>query len=173
MKRPFSFLNSYKQHNYFLLGGVAICLFVIYLTSISKTLDHRQKYKRNLANVQRAATATKDIKQYRAQMEGLQQTALKVYDREQLLSEITGFCKEHSILVRTFPEPQKIIENGHSIVTNNLVVEGRYKDIVALVYQIEQEEKLAAISSVKFYMYNDRVSRSQKLRCDLILRNLE
>jgi len=143
------------------------------MVNIRKTLEHRQLYYKNENSVQRAATATGDIAHYEAQLAGLQKTALQVYDREQLLSSITGFCKSHQLLIKAFPKPQRVTENEQIIVTNALEVEGAYKPIIELIYQIEQKEKLAAVSSVRFFMHKDRLTRQETLRCHLILRNLE
>lgn len=148
-------------------------LCLIYTLNIRKTLKYKQQYQQNTASVQRAATATQDIANYEAQLASLQSTALQAYDREQLLSAITDFCKLKELLIKTFPEPRKIIENEQTIVTNVLEVEGTYKALVELIYQIEQVEKLAAISSVRFFMHKDRLTRREALRCHLILRNLE
>lgn len=173
MKGAFSFLNSYKQQNFFLWGGALIFLCLIYTTSIRKTLKYKADYQNNLTNVQRAATAKQDIQHYQQIIEELQESSLKAYDQEYLLSAITAFCKANNLLVRTFPEAQKVELSAYTIVTNGLEVEGTYKDIVSLIYQIEQIEKLAALSSAHFFLHKDRISRKQSLRCKMVLRNLE
>lgn len=173
MKKPLSFLSNYQQHNYFLLGSTVVILLLVYSVSIRKTKEYQQRYYYNLNSVQKAATATLDIERYQKRLSDLRQTALKAYDREQLLSSITSFCKGKELLVRTFPQEKIISEKDYNIITNTLEVEGDYKAIVELIYHIEQTEKIAAVSSSNFFMHKDYNSRREQLRCAIVLRNLE
>ncbi|MEL6863592.1 MAG: hypothetical protein AAFP19_04195 [Bacteroidota bacterium] len=173
MKKPLSFLRTFKQHNQFLLVATLLGGLLIYSLSIRRTLQQRQQYLQTQANIDRAATASKDIAQYSAQLAKLKQTAQQPYDRERLLETVTLFCREHDLLVRSFPEALRVVENGNTIITNQIDLEGAYKDMVALVYLIEQEQRLGSVSSFKCFTEKDRVTKKTKLLGRIILRNLE
>jgi len=170
--KPLSFLKTYRQHNIFLLGATLALAVLIYTVSIRRTLVLRKDYQRAQADLSRAAQASQKMPAYEAQLVALRQSSQQAYDREQLLERVTRFCKEHDLLIKGFPEAQRVRENGSPVVTNQLEVEGRYKDIVRLTYMIEQEERLGSVSSLKFYTEEERRSKKLFLRAQIIIRNL-
>ena len=172
VKRPLSFLATYKQHNLFLLGALLLMLVFIYTINIKRSVQMYEQYQSKLVQIARASNASKEVAQLKTQLANLKQNSLQAYDRELLLSHITGFCRKNDLLVRAFPKALQNIENGNAIVTNTIEVEGNYKEIVRLVYMIEQEEKLASISSLKLFSEKDRRTKQIRLRARLILRNL-
>lgn len=167
-----SFLPTYRQRNLFLLGVGVFALLLIYLVSIRQTLGLYRTYRVNRAAIARAASAPGEIARLEAQVAALQQNGLKVYDQENLLVEVTRFCREHELLITTFPSSDRVVENGYPIITNTLEVQGGYKDMVRLVHLLEQRERLGSVGSLKFYTQKDRISKKTYLRLSIVLRNL-
>jgi hypothetical protein len=58
-------------------------------------------------------------------------------------------------------------------VTNRIEVEGGYKDIVKLVYTLEELEKLGNVSSMRVYLAKDRALKKMVLRSSIIFRTLK
>ena len=171
-RKTFPFLPTYRQHNLFLLlAGIAL-LAIIYTFSIKRTLKVYHSYQQNKANIAKAASAAIDIENYQKEWHILQQTSQQTYNREYLLAQLTGFCREHDLLIKTFPQAKRQEKNKIPIYTNLVEVEGKYKDMVKLAFMIEQEQHLAAIASLKFYTIKDRLSKKTYLRAKIILRNL-
>lgn len=173
MQKPLSFLPTFKAHNILLLSSSLLLCLVVYGVNIKKTMAMRQQYSQQQADIQRAATAANSIQTYRAQLASFQQSALQPYDREFLLEQLTSFCRQHDILVSTFPEAQRVEENGNGIISNTIEVEGRYQDIAELIYMIEQEEKMGSVSTLKFFSQKDRLTKELKLKARMVIRNLE
>ncbi len=167
-----SFLPTYRQRNLFLLGVGIFSLLLIYLLSIRRTVGLYQTYRANQAAIERAASAPGEIARLEAQVGALQQNGLKVYDQENLLVEVTRFCRSHDLLITTFPSSDRVVENSYPIITNTLEVQGAYKDMVRLVHLLEQKERLGSVSSLKFYTQKDRISKKTYLRLSIVLRNL-
>ena len=172
MKRPLSFLKTYRQHNLFVGIGFLLGLGLIYTVSIRPTIKQYQQLQQQKRNIQRAAGAAGKINQYKARLVNSKQSSQQAYDRERLLEVVTSFCRSHDLLVKTFPLAQRITQNGNTIVTNIIELEGPYKSIVQLAYLLEQEQKLTTISSMQFFTHKDRVKKRQYLRCKMVLRNL-
>ena len=145
----------------------------MYTVNIRRSVKEYQSYQQRKQDINRARNATANIRQYQAQLVSLQQTTLRPYDREFLLERLTGFCRKNNILVKTFPAAKRVVENGTAIINNTIEVEGRYQDIAALVYTIEQEDKLGAISSLKFFSEKDRRTKALRLKARMVIRNLE
>jgi Pilus assembly protein, PilO len=173
LKKPFSFLKTYKQHNYALAGVVVLLALLAYSTNIRRTFKTYQTYKQNKVRLIQAQSAAQDIARYRSLLRGMQQSAQRPYNREYLLEQITAFCRTSNLLIKTFPDAQKVKESNYPVVTNEIEVEGSYKNIVSLIYLIEQKDRLSSISSTSFYIVKDRVRQQNYLRCRLVLRNIE
>ncbi|MFK8101601.1 MAG: hypothetical protein AB8G15_03720 [Saprospiraceae bacterium] len=172
MKKPLSFLATYRQHNLFLLAVAVFLGIVIYSFSIRRTVSVYQTYQRNKGNIEKAASAPSAIARYEKEWASLQQTRQRTYNREYLLDQLTTFCRTHELLIKSFPQALQQEKNQISVYTNHIELEGKYKDIVELIFMIEQEQHLATVSSVKFYTLKDRIDKQTYLRAKLVLRNL-
>ncbi len=172
MKKPLSFLATYRQHNLFLLTVAVFLGIAIYSFSIRRTVSVYQVYQKNKQNIEKAASAPSDIARYEKEWTLLQQTRQRAYNREYLLDQLTSFCRAHELLIKSFPQALQQEKNQISIYTNHIELEGKYKDIVKLIFMIEQEQHLASVSSVKFYTLKDRIDKQTYLRAKLVLRNL-
>ena len=167
------YLKSYKQKNIALLAAALIGCIAIYFINIKKTISHYQGYQNKKEQLSRVSNADELITQYQMQLAKFQQKNQKSYDREALLEEVTNFCRANQLLVKTFPQAQRVEQNNYPIITNHIEVEGAYKEIVKLVYLLEYEEKLGSVGSLKFYTKKDRYKKKNFLRANIVLRNLE
>jgi Tfp pilus assembly protein PilO len=172
MKR-FSFFKTYRQHNYALVVAFFVLMLLAYSTNIRNTINTYQQYNANQKRLKMAQNAAQDIARYRSDLRSMQQTTQKPYNREYLLEQITTFCRDHDLLIKSFPISQKVVENNYPIITNEIEVEGNYPDIVSLAYMIEQEKRLSSISSLSFNLVKDRIKQQQFLHGRFILRNIE
>jgi Tfp pilus assembly protein PilO len=172
MKR-FSFLKTYRQHNYALIAVFFVLMLLTYSVNIRNTIKTYQQYNADQKRLKMAQNAAQDIALYRSELTGMQQTAQQSYNREYLLEQITTFCREHNLLIKSFPISQKVVENNYPVVTNEIEVEGGYLDIVSLAYMIEQQKKLSSISSLTFNLVKDRIKQQQFLHGRFTLRNIE
>ncbi len=120
-----------------------------------------------------AATAPERIGVLKKKLANMQQSTLKPYNRERLLENLTNFCRNNHLLVRAFPEAQVVAQNENSVVTNQIEIEGSFKDMVKLAYMLEAEERQGSISSLKFFVFKDRVAKRNVLKSLIVLRNLE
>ncbi len=164
---------TYQQKNLALLVLAIMGILLIYMVNIRKTWAVYQSFRSTTARINQAATAGSDMSKYQSQLIVLKSSSQQPYDRERLLEEVTGFCREKGLLIRSFPDAQRVVENGVSIITNELEVEGAYKDIVSLVYLVEQQKKLASVSTLSCFLHKDRTTRKTNLRGRVVLRNAE
>jgi Tfp pilus assembly protein PilO len=169
----FTFLKTYRQHNYALLGLFLILMLLAYCINIRSMLHSYKLYKSQQQKLSRVRNASQDITQLRTHLKTLQKTLQRPYDREYLLEELTTFCREHNMLIKNFPIAQKVTEKNYPIITNEVDVQGDYLNIVSLAHMIEQEKKLATISSLSFCLVKDRAKQQQFLHGRLVLRNVE
>ena len=165
--------KSYRQQNIVLLAVSVILLIAVFNLNIKRTWRVYQDFKHNKNQVVLAASAPAEIANLRNKLSVLRSTNIKPYQRELLLEKTTSFCNGHGLLVKSFPEALALENNGASIVTNSIEVEGNYLEMVKLLYHLEEGEKLGSVSSVKFQLAKDRRTRKEVLRSTIFLRNIE
>ena len=166
-------LVSYRNRNLLLLSATAVMLLVVWRVSISRTWSAQALYQQNLELLARAQQENVQIEELEQKLERQQNSDLQLYDREELLAQITDFCRAHDIRVVSFTEASSISLSNHQIITNLLSLKGGYHDLVALAYMIEQEKRLATISSIQFYLEKNRKTKLDELHARFIIRNLK
>lgn len=164
---------SYKQRNLLLLGASGLLLIFVITVSCRPTLQARQKHRLMQQQISRAATASQQMQQLETQMAELKAFSIAPYKRELLLESVTSFCREKGLMVTAFPQAERLKQGEATVVTHQIEVQGSYEAMVQLVYLLEQEDRLGAVSSLRFFKYKDRKARKQRLRANITLRNLE
>ncbi len=166
--------KSYRQKNLLLLAGVLLLGIIVFKFNIQRTFKEYKQYKENKAKLTLASTASSQITAYKEQLASLQQTAIAPYNRENLLERVTAFCRTNNLLVKSFPEEEVFDQkNGSQVITNRIEVEGGYKAIVKLVYNLEEIERLGSVNSLRFSLQKDRVLKKWVLRGYIVFRNLK
>ena len=74
---------------------------------------------------------------------------------EALLETITRYCHDHNAVLREFPRAGSYKENEMQVETSTFVVEGDFSTLLALVYQLEQKNKVGRVASVNFQSKRD------------------
>ena len=146
---------------------------ILYNLSIRRTWETYKSYHKNKSHAALAISAPYEIEKYRRQLSTLQHSSIQPYKREHLLERLTAFCRDHDLLIKSFPEAILLSEGVYQVITNQFELEGSYSDMVQLVYLLEEKEKLGNISSIKFYLYKDKIKKKELLRSHIILRNLK
>lgn len=172
MKR-FSILKSYRQHNYAVLIIFCILVFISYITNISVSIKSYKEYIRLSNKLENVRSATADLLKYQSETKRLKEGVQKPYSREDLLENIISFCREHSLLIKNFPDSKRIVENNYPIITNEIEVQGSFSGIIELAYMVEQEKRLSSISSLVFDIEKDKNNHQPYLHVTLVLRNIE
>lgn len=167
------YFSSYKQANLVLLGATVLFGTLIYFASLKRTISNYSSYTQKKEQLKRVSNATQLIAQYQSKLVQFQQQTQQSYNRENLLEQITTYCRTNQLLVKTFPQAQRVKENNYPIITNQIQVEGGYQEIVKLVYLLEYEQRLGTVSALKFFTHRDRYKKKNFLRANIVLRNIE
>lgn len=166
--------KSYKQQNLLLLAVALLLGLVVFKFNIQRTYREYQRFQEGKSQLLRASSAVEETVGLKEQLNSLQETAIRPYKRENLLEKVTSFCRNNNLLVKSFPEEELYSQgNDSQVVTNRIEVEGGYKDIVKLVYTLEELEKLGNVSSMRVYLAKDRALKKMVLRSNIVFRNLK
>ncbi|MEM8908239.1 MAG: hypothetical protein AAGD05_10375 [Bacteroidota bacterium] len=170
---PFQSITTYRKKNQYLLGGTVLLLVLIGWVSIRPTWALYKESRQLVEEQNRAATAPAEIARYQQQLANLKASTPQPFQRALLLEQVTSFCRQNNLLITAFPEAHQNMRSNYSVLTHEIEVEGAYRDMVRLVYLLEQEATLGVVSSLQFHRFKDRATKKQKLRAKLVLRNLE
>lgn len=93
--------------------------------------------------------------------------------REDLLSLLTNFGQNHSIVLREFPPTLFKQDNDLLVETNMFTVEGSFTKLLALVYELEQKKKIGKVSSVIYQTKKDNATNRLVLTATIYLQNIK
>ena len=150
-------------------------LFLAWQFAIKPTIKARKKNKQYKKVQNRAEGAEVQIIQYQKMLTSydadLENKA--AFSRETLLAEVNSFCKNKNIRVNDFADVKMYEEGSYSIQDNELKVQGAFKDMIALIYHLEQESPYYQIVSVNFNKKRDLRNRKEVLISSIRIRHIE
>lgn len=169
---------TYKQKNTALLVAALLFGLVGYYTAFGKTWYLWQENRRLQAQSHLASNIDAQILQLqqRNQRLGAFYTPIKAgvqSHHEEVLKQVSGFCQKNRLLVREIPPAVLHQETQYLIETNVVVVEGAFKDILGLIYDLEQISKTGRVASVSFEAGPDRKTRQYRLAAHIVIQNIK
>lgn len=168
----------YKKKNLYLLGGTLFFLVVMYFYAFKKTFDLYSKNKELKGRIERAENAPENIQVLEKKLHYLN-SRLNHYlidstkSQERVLEVVSGFCFKNHLTLKEFPQTDVLDQEDYLIETNRIVAEGDFINLIKLVYELEQKNKLGRLSSVKFDTYMDHKRKKQVLSVIIHLQNIK
>lgn len=164
---------SPKYRFYGLLTAFIFLWLFAYQFSIKETIGQIGLYQQNKQNLEQAATAPQQIKEYQTQLQQLNANQLyQSYNRANLFEQVNTFCRNNDLSLSNF-SPEAIQRQGEfQVFTNQIVVRGKYVDMLKLAYTLEFEQSLGHLAAAKFERKKDLRSRKIYLEGALFLQNL-
>jgi hypothetical protein len=89
------------------------------------------------------------------------------------MSEVSDLCRIYDVTLKQFPRPITAREDDFSIETNVIVIQGRFTDLLRLLYDLEVRKKLGRVSAATFKTSIDNRSRKTILSLTLYLQNIK
>ncbi len=96
-----------------------------------------------------------------------------ISNQSRLLGFITEFCNNRKVRISLIPQGNVQEKNGYSVETNPVQLEGDFKQIVELIYQIEQVQKLAKVASADFETKEDWILKTRRLTATIYFQNIQ
>lgn len=163
-----------KQRFRFLLAGMGLLLILAYCFSIRNTIAAYLLFKKNKKSLQEASNAPHLIRQFQEQLTVLESLLIQSdYDRQLLFETVNTFCDKYGLRLDYFHPEKRFTHNDYEVITNQIKIEGAYKDITVLIYHLEQEKKLGHIASVSFDKQEERRTKRKYLTADIYVQNIQ
>jgi len=162
-----------KNKLYILGGGLLLLTLCAYFFSIKNTFNLLKDNKikeQKLSTLQSAPTQIATLKN---QLSTFKTTInQKEYDREEIFKSINSFCTKNNLKLGKFYPEIREQSNDLEIIIDKIEVEGTYKNMVKLAYEIEHTQELGQMASLNFEKRKDRRNKRDFLIGELYLRNL-
>lgn len=115
--------------------------------------------------------------QLKSEIEAIDKTLLNSQQNEtnvqqNLLSIVTMYCKENTIVLREFPQMIQTSGNEFLIETNAFKIEGSFIKLLQLLYILEQKRRIGKIASVSFLTKTDFKTKKPELTATVYLQHV-
>ena len=167
---------SYRKKNRILLVGSLLSILLIYELAIKKTIIAYANCKQMEVQLQTANDAPKmmnELRRKNAKMDLLLGNEGKYADIQQsILGVVTDYCNANNLVLEQFPTPSVENNNGITIETNIITIEGEFGQLLNLIYLFEQKYKIGKVVSVNYKVKQDNLTRQIKLNVTIYLQNI-
>lgn len=99
-------------------------------------------------------------------------TSSDTSNQSRLLAYISEFSSQHKTRINLLPRSISSLENGYEVETNVVQLEGDFKEMLQLLYAIEQEKRLSKVVSVNFELKEDWITKSRRLLATVYFQNI-
>jgi hypothetical protein len=169
---------SYKKKNRLLLAGMILSFLTIYHYTFQKTIALYMEAGALSQKNDRASGAPQKIEALQLQAMQLdrlagsqQQTDSNI--QQGLLNLVSAYCQQNNALLKEFPQTFIQKESDYTIEINSFIVEGNFKELAGLVYELEQKNRMGNIASVDYRVKKDPRSGSRALTANVFMQNIK
>jgi len=86
---------------------------------------------------------------------------------------VTSYCKDKPLLLKEFPKTVLKETDGFLVELNYFTVEGDFKNLLNLVYTLEQKVKVGKVASVNFMIKENIKTKRNELTATIYIQNLK
>lgn len=168
---------TYKIKFQMLIVFGFIFLFLIFNFGVRKTIEQYKEYNALKSKKDQASLLPERLAAIRSELEELDKVT-NGYDNSNniaqpgLLEIITGFGKEHDLVIRDFPQTVEKNIEGYTIEQNKVVMAGSFFNALELVFLLEQKNKMGQVVSLQCRMSVDKPSKKKFLETTFFIQKI-
>ncbi len=168
---------TYKKKVWLLGIGTVVLVILVYRMGIRKTVEQKRFCRELEEKIELVSYAPKEIVRLQEQLDAMNsyfgEDTTGYPDLRTMLIEVTGsYCDRKGINVKEIPEPVYEVKEDMHIEINQVVLEGKFHELVKYLYFIEMEEKLGKVASVRFFVEKDVRSKVERLRMKVVVKGV-
>lgn len=91
---------------------------------------------------------------------------------EHILDAVSTFCQKNNLILREFPKASYEEQKDITMESNVIVAEGSFINLLKLVYELENKNKVGKVASVSFNSSMDNKRKQLVLNVTLYLQNI-
>ena len=164
--------STYRKQNQALLLGTMVLLTFISIVSIRPTIGAYQANKQHKRAIEQAKNAPEEIQRLKTMVASFSEHNVSASSKEKLFETVSSFCQNNRLVIKSLGEPSVEAKDDYAITTHEIIVQGKYTDIVRLIYELEQVKKLGNVASVDFKTKIDRKHKKTYLLGSIYLQSI-
>lgn len=170
--------DKYKKWNKVLFLGSPVLLIILVFLVFSRTWDLFTENREIKSKIENAESAPEQIGMLNARLKGVKSrfesySLDSLKNREYLLQVVSAFCKKNHLTLKEFPQIAVEKHENFELSTNIIVAEGYYKDLLKLLYELEQKVGLGRPASVNFEKKYDFKRKRHVLTMTIYLQTID
>lgn len=172
----FSRIN-YKTKNRLLLAFALLLGYFAWKRAISATLNLKNECIQLEMQSLQAENASEKIKIVRLEIANLNRMTgngkKEVSDiNRELVEFVTQQASKRSLILRDFPEAHRFTGPQMNLYTQPFIIQGSFKDIVTLIYDLENHFQGVNVTSVKFHTREDMKTKKKYLYAECFVQSV-
>jgi hypothetical protein len=169
---------TYQRKLYLLLGGFVLFFLIAYRLSIKPTLDLKDNCQTAEEQLILAEGSSQKIQYLKKRLLELDQTigtniSEGIDFQDLLLEEVSAYCKKHQLVFRDMQQTYKYQKGNYQIETNIFAVEGSFKPLLKLIYNLETNYNTGQIISIHFESKKDLKTKKRRLFVHVYYQNIK
>jgi hypothetical protein len=168
---------SYKHKCMLLIAAFALFIYIGYVFSFSDTFELANGLSEKKEKLRWLKEKEKELPVLKAKLKEFDKAYSKndsISVRDKLTAYISDYAENNNCLVTEIPTNTSYRSDNLKIQTNTFTVKGSYKNLVPLIYHLENDCKyLAKLISVKFYTTRDLQKKRKELFVTIVAQSFE
>jgi hypothetical protein len=168
---------TYKKKTGYFIGGAIVAFILIYFSLISGNIAKYKQMNGLESKLKQAQNAPENIKKLEKEL-GRLNTHFKYYlsdsvrNHEYILEVVSNFCQKNNVILKNLPKVISTQEKDFKVESSVIVAEGNYVNLLRLLHELEQVNKIGRVSSVDFKSYIDTKTKRTELSLTIYLQNI-
>ncbi|MGE0637860.1 MAG: hypothetical protein AB7G44_08385 [Bacteroidia bacterium] len=168
---------SYRKKLMLLGIGAFVFALIAYALSIKKTVTIISEYYSTKDVLESNINSAEQVSSLQSKLSELERyfgvnASASDNFHETLLETVSVFCNENKLVLRNFPEAMVYNSGEFSVETDPVIVKGGYINLVKLIYELEQKNKVGNIASVSFETIVDSKTKTKSLILKIYVQNI-
>ena len=135
-------------------------LVIVYMLAINKTVSlwkDNTQIENKLLTERVTSNKFVDIKSRSEEINSVvnQYFTDSISHDEYLLKTISEICAHEKVLLKEMPIIENSVEGNYKILTNRIVLEGAFHNLLRVVHTLENKEKIGRLTSINYKMYRE------------------
>jgi len=166
---------SYRSKLKLLPLLIVVGFALVYSLAISKTVRLSKQVGQLENQVERLGDAPFQIQMLKKR---LKEIKARIGDhsgkisQEDIFRKLSTYSKQNALIVREFPLPHNLSTDDYKVSTYQMEVEGKYANLLKMVYYLEKEIYLGKVAGLHFLLKKDKRSREEYLSLKIYLQTV-
>ena len=171
----FQFITFRKRNQYLAIVSLFFTL-CIYLFAIKNTIAEyklNRILKHTLEEVQIAPQEIRSLEKKLVELDGKLNFSIADSSNQGFILEVLSeVCRKNSLVLKEFSEAIPHQKNNLTIVTNVVLIEGTFHNLINMIYELEKNAKIGKLASLNFFSYKDNKKMKTILYLKIYLQNI-